>query len=903
VAERAALAVRQVLVGTIATTQADDGFVMALVNEALAKPELEREELVRRKCGGDTDLFQEVWRRVQLELTLGGFLLVPLIPRAEIEHPFEPGEVLNDRFRIGREIGRGGMGVVYEAIDQRLKKRIAIKCAKPGFQRRLPPEARNATEINHPNVCRMYEIHTATTLHGEVDFLTMEYLDGETLAQLLEHNGPLPADKACEILRQVCAGLEEAHRKDVIHGDLKSSNIVLTKGGGSAVVPVITDFGLARRAGGPATSALLASASGGTPAYMAPELWQGTKASVASDVYALGVVFYETLTGRLPRAVIEDGKVPLASSLKLLRIPRIGHRLQRVLSRCLDSDPERRPARAAEIAIAITRREQGLRLVRGAAAAAVLALAGPIILPQPSRDPVRLAMLPFDAPQEQQAVIDSAVFNSSDLLSRVRHPGWRFSVIPLGQSMKRHVKTAEKACQELRATHVLHGNLRQNGASITVSATVTAACSQQALKALVLEYDASEAGSLPVGLAGVVTRTLHLPPIASRGTLKAPSNRNYVAGLKYLQHESQVDKAIALLERAAAVDRHVPSIWAALAEAYRLKYNITNDPRYRLLAKKTSCKAESLDPDSAAVCRITGILRFDSGQYARAEEDFKRSIELEPSNPGGYRRLATAYERLDRPQDALETLLRAVEVAPYDFESYQRLGGFYLGFGQYEKAAEQLRTAVELNPREPAVHVNLASAYIELGQYANAERELRIALGINETPNALVDLAVALEYQGRNEEASIYERKAAALSPDNYLPWLNLGESCRRTGRKAESDAAYHKALDLTLAGLKRNPQDAYIRAIRAYVLARLGERVQAETEIKQALSFPAMDSEVVRTAALTYEALGLREDTLAILKDAPRALIADLSRHANMADLRRDPRFIELLASYNLRK
>src|SRR5205823_4030791 len=115
---------------------------------------------------------------------------------------------------------------------------------------------------------------------------------------LLEHNGPVPADEASDILRHVCAGLQEAHRKGVIHGDLKSSNIVLTKGGGRAVVPVITDFGLARRVNGPVPSTLLASASGGgTPAYMAPELWQGAKASVASDVYALGVVFYETLIG------------------------------------------------------------------------------------------------------------------------------------------------------------------------------------------------------------------------------------------------------------------------------------------------------------------------------------------------------------------------------------------------------------------------------------------------------------------------------------------------------------------------------------------------------------------------------------------------------------------------------
>ena len=448
---------------------------------------------------------------------------------------------------------------------------------------------------------------------------------------------------------------------------------------------------------------------------------------------------------------------------------------------------------------------------------------------------------------------------------------------------------------------MLQGRLQRSGPLITVTARVTAACSQQPLKTLVLEYDPSNVRSLPVGLAGVVTRTLHIPPIANRRTEPAPSNRDYVAGLKYLQNESQIDKAIASLDRAAAVGPQAASIWAALAEAYRLKYNITQEARFQVLAYESSRKAESLDPDSAPVCRITGMLRFDSGQYMRAEEDFKRAIELEPSNPDSYRRLAEVYKKSDRPQEALKAFLKAVEVAPDDFESYERLGALYYHGGEYEKAAKELRAAVERNAGEPAVHVKLASAYIELGQYANAEREVRVALGIRETSDALVDLGVALEYQGRDEEARVYERKAAELSPGDWLPWVNLGESSRRSGHKSESDAAYHKALDLTVARLKANAQDAYIRAIRAYVLARVGETSQAEIEIKQALSFPAMDSQVLRMAALTYEALGQREDTLRVLKDAPRALIADLSRHANMADLSRDPRFIELLASSNL--
>ncbi len=162
------------------------------------------------------------------------------------EHPFEPGELLDGRFRIVREVARGGMGIVYEAVDEKLDRRIAVKCAKAGFRKRLPPEVRNASEISHPNVCKIFEIHTVPTAQGDIDFITMEFLDGETLAERLRR-GPLPQEEARMIARQLAAGLAEAHRNQVIHGDLKSNNIILTATADGAPRAVITDFGLARR--------------------------------------------------------------------------------------------------------------------------------------------------------------------------------------------------------------------------------------------------------------------------------------------------------------------------------------------------------------------------------------------------------------------------------------------------------------------------------------------------------------------------------------------------------------------------------------------------------------------------------------------------------------------------------
>ena len=242
-------------------SQTDDR-VMTLLELALTRPEDEHEAYLRSACGSDSGMFDKVWSYIQWEKRMKGFMLDPLHPQAEVVRPFEPGQQLINRFRIVREVAQGGMGIVWEAVDEKLDRRVALKCAKAGFGKQLPPEVRNAREISHPNVCKIFEIHTATTPHGDVDFISMEFLEGETLADRLRR-APLSKLEARTIARQLCAGLAEAHRNNVIHGDLKSNNVILTTGPNGSLRAVITDFGLARTPGasGRTTSAPL----GGNP--------------------------------------------------------------------------------------------------------------------------------------------------------------------------------------------------------------------------------------------------------------------------------------------------------------------------------------------------------------------------------------------------------------------------------------------------------------------------------------------------------------------------------------------------------------------------------------------------------------------------------------------------------------
>ena len=273
----------------------DDNRLMSLVDSALAMPDAEREEWLRRECSADEVLMVQVRDYVNAEIEMKQFLQRPFATYFQIaggplhslpfktsrDDPFSPGETLLDRFLIVRRVAEGGMGIVYEAFDHRLQRRVAIKCAKPGFGNRLPPEVRHAREISHSNVCRIFDIHTAPTAEGEVDFLSMEFLEGQTLAERLRA-GPFPASAARAIVRQLCEGLAEAHRNKVVHGDLKTNNVILVPTGPDGPErAVITDFGLARQPGNASEARnmapLMSAPVGGAPAYMAPELSLGTK--------------------------------------------------------------------------------------------------------------------------------------------------------------------------------------------------------------------------------------------------------------------------------------------------------------------------------------------------------------------------------------------------------------------------------------------------------------------------------------------------------------------------------------------------------------------------------------------------------------------------------------------------
>ena len=884
----------------------DDELLMNLVELALSQPSEQREAYLRTACAGDPELFTQAWNYVESEERMQGFLEEPLFPLPAAEQRFETGELLDSRFRIVREIAQGGMGIVYEAHDEKLGRRIAIKCAKSGFRKRLTPEVLNASEITHPNVCRIFEIHTASTSHGNIEFLTMEFLDGETLTARLRR-GSVPKAEARAIGEQIAQGLAEAHRHQVVHGDLKSHNVILAQSNEGGVRAVITDFGLARGAL-PAVSSPtdegvpsgpISSEPGGTPDYMAPELWKGAKPSPQSDIFALGVILYELATGRRP--------YPGASWQEetTRRLLPTYSSWDAVLARCLALDPATRFSDAGQVAQALAPSRRLARWLAAAAAVVLAAGTGTIVYERATapQESITLALLPLDANADDAALAEGVSRDAAAQLARLKGgKHGRLTVIPLSDVIRRKVDSATKARSVLGATHVVQGTIAREEGRIVLHAFLIDTRTRANIPARpftgwTFKYDPREVRYAPVAIAGVAASTLRLPALEA-GSVNAAAKQDYLMGLAFTRRDSTIDRALAVLDRAIAEDAGSPLTWAGLAQAQWFKYYLTNDKAWVDRASESLRQARLRNLDLGPVHRVNGRLLLYQSLWEPAKTECLRAVELDPSNADGYRWLAQAYEGSGQLDQALAAYQKAAEVDPTYFRVYQNLGAFFSETkGDVTEGVRYYETGVRVAPDEPDAHYSLGTGYYKAGRYVESERELRAAIASGANPSATSNLAYVLMLQGKDVEAVPVLEPALASFPDRYRWWLDLGDAYRRTNRSQDAARAYQRAFGLSQNEIARDSQDGGLRARLAYLCARLGNPDRAVSEAEQALQQSPEDRDARKMAAETYVALGKTERALEILGSLPDDALASASREPNLAGLLANPRFQDMLA------
>ena len=343
---------------------------------ALDLPRPERAAYARAAAGDDEELYREVASLLDseqrshefLSQAAANYLAGPLAADSAAHGRLKPGDLLAGRYRIVRLLGRGGMGEVYEAEDLELRAPIAVKlvlpeiAAKPEILDRFKREVLLARQVTHPNVCRIFDLGYHAAAAGRITFLTMEMLSGETLAARLERSGRMTVAEAYPLVEQLAAGLTAAHREGIVHRDFKSANVFLAPGEAHGVRVKIMDFGLARAVNGSDSARTTLTVAGlmiGTPAYMAPEQIAGGEITPATDIYALGIVMYEMVTGVLPFA----GDTPWIVATKRLReappsprthTPELDPLWEAAILRCLEQNPADRYQTAADVMRALS---------------------------------------------------------------------------------------------------------------------------------------------------------------------------------------------------------------------------------------------------------------------------------------------------------------------------------------------------------------------------------------------------------------------------------------------------------------------------------------------------------------------------------------------------------------------
>ena len=874
-----------------------DDTEIAIFELALSLPEADREGYLREACRHSPDTYQRVCERLSWENRMGGFLKEPLFPRADADQDFHPGQLVAGRFEIVRRAGEGGMAVVYEALDHKSEQRVAVKFPKHAFRKRLLRELKSALQVSHSNICRVHEIHTTATDNGELDFLTMEFLDGETLADRLCRQPRPSLEEVREIAAQLCAGLAAAHARNIVHGDLKPGNIILAKDEHGARRAVITDFGLAQGIR-PLGSSSLRSLRG-TPDFIAPELWRGAQPSKASDVYALGVVLYELIAGLRPFERLATAMDPGSRPEPLRRFaPKLPHAWNDAIMSCLAPLPAERPSELHSLLAVEPRPSRRARWVAAAAAALCLAAGVPYVFDATRNPPlpetIRLAVLPPDADAETSTIANGIAIDLSTRLRRTGR-GRIVTIVPLAHAMRYHVQSVDDAAPILGATHVLRLRSRRVDAAVTVGLTVYDAASRRIVRSLPPQPLDSIAGGFAQRAAVEISSAFQSEVIARESRIHPAAYLDYVAALYHLRQAPNVHQATALLDRASAADAASPLIPLAHGEAAILEYRRTRQPAALDRAAASLETARRLGGAEVSISLGAATLHEASGRLEAALLAYDEALSREPLNATAWRAKAAIFAQLKRPNQEAEAIQKAIALQPGSFPPVLELGLLFYRQGRYSEAQRELSRVTELAPKLWEGHHNLAAVYTDTAQYQLAEREFLAALNLSRAPETLAGLGALMSYQKRHPESAYYYEQAVAAGPEDSLLLSNLGDAYRRTGRADESRRAYTRALVAANRDLAANPADALARSFIAYLSVRLGRLREGEAAFNQALRDAPNDVKIRRRGVAIYELLRRREVALSLLAEAPLSLFDEISRHPDLSLFSEDLRFRNL--------
>jgi len=803
------------------------------------------------------------------------------------------------RFRIVAPLGKGGMATVWRAEDSLLGRDVALKLIRDELTQsataraRFLAEAENGRRLDHPCVVPVLDAGEA---QGRL-WIALALVDGETLADRIAR-APVPAADAARILASAAEGIAHAHSRGVLHRDVTSRNIMVGRDGRVFVL----DFGLSRALD--ADSLTTSGAVMGTIAYLSPEVARGGRATAASDVWGLGVVTYETLTGMPPFRADQNAAL-IYAILNQTPAPPSAHRAglpapwDALVQATLSREATERPAIAALIErlraltepAGVPRTESGATTIeiprRGPAAREV------------SR--IFLAVLPFTDPAAEDTSLAGVGAGFSRALAAALSSRESLTVV-VPEPVAGDEASLESRARSLGANRVLLGDVRRSGASLRVTWQLTDPFSNVqvaggSVDGLLVDLFALEdrlIASVEHGLglgadSRAATREVRRDPVAVE---------RYQQALGYLQrhdHAPSVDGAIAILERLAASDGSNAAYHATLARAYLMKKRLSYERSWESLAARACERALELDAGSPETRLALAELRLETGQPEEALSEFESLRATRPSLEA-FIGAGRALEALGRVDEAERMLSDAVATYPDRWNGYQWLGLLHFHRAQHPEAIEAWQHALEHVPENARTLANLGAAYFQLGRYEDTVDACQRSLRSAPNARALANLGTALTYLGRHEEAIEAFEKAVALQPGDPATWGNLGSACRLApGFEARGREASEKAILLQRDHLAKNPNDAKGWAMLGGWLSNLQQREPSDAAIHRALSLAPDDLDVLAAAVGVYQVW--RPDRAIML------LRRALSHGYRLESFMRDPGFHPLRESAEFTK
>ena len=846
----------------------------------------------------------------------------PFISSISAFQTLQPGVIFGGRYEILGVLGQGGMGAVYKARDRELDRMIALKVIRPelatdpAILQRFKQELILARNITHKNVVRIFDLAEAEGIR----FISMEFVDGEDLRTLLRRHGKFTPKEAVSVIEQVCRALDAAHAEGVIHRDLKPQNIMRDKNGRI----VVMDFGLARSLG--ETGLTQTGAIVGTLEYMSPEQALGAQLDQRSDIYSVGLIFFELLTGKAPF----EADTAIASLMKRTReaarsasdvdasVPKS---LSAIVSRCLEREPGNRYYSVVELLQQLTTWTTDPSITPETLSKMI---AHPIV--RPSRFNVDLPGKSWMWIAGAVLVVALATFAGRELLSR---PGSAFvaeqgipplkqgkyvAVLPLKlvgdqnalgyvadgieealsaklfQLKELHLastaaveKVANKDAPLAKVAHqlgvnlIVQGMVQGNSDQLRVILNLDDATSGKRLWSQEFAGVPGDVLTLEDQIYGSVVTALELKPsneeLARSGahpTEDVKAYDLYLQGRNILRNSRNTDEikqSVGLFEQAAEKDSNFALAYAGLADASRRLYSQTKESLWAQKANLAAQQAERLSSNIPEVHLSLGSVYSMTGKNAQAILEVKRALQLAPNSDETYRALGDAYIAAGQDEDAIQAYQKAVEANPYYWMNHEMLGSAYWHRGDNAKALASYQKVTEVASDNPLGYEDIGAVYLRESKWAEAIPQFQKAIAIKPDAATYSNLGTAFFWLKRYDDSVKMYEKATQMTPNDEAMFGNLGDAYRWSGHSDQAGVAYDKAISLAFQQLQVNPRSASVMGDLALYYAKKGDAHNALQYIAQARAIDTNDNYLMYSEALVKTMVGKPEDALKPLR------------------------------------